>query len=482
MRPLNFKPILFVGLLFYIFTGPLQAQFSISGEFRPRLEYHDGYSKLGDSSSKAYPTITGRNRLIFDYSNDPFTVRFSMQQAYIFGENNYGSDTMTRNTINIHEAWFRYAFVKGFAIKIGRSELVYDDGRLLGNSNWSSRATSHDVAIFQWDNKSKGYRGDFGFAINNTAPMTPFLVSYPLKNYKYMAYLYEQKKMFQDKLTISLLGILDVFQRPNSTLTTQSTVYNTFYVIGNNHDTIGTTVIPTTTKTTMITSYPTQLYGRFTIGGTVGYSFKNLKAYASGYYQCGHFNDGRKLNAGFFGGYASYQIVKPLNFLLGYDYLSGNNYSDTEGLKTKSTAFSTLYSTSHGFYGYMDMFSSAVTSGNSAGLTDLYMKATLKFNEKASVEATYRFLGLAQGYLPASVGKPGDLPYVNVEKHLGSEIDLMVLYKPVKNFEINAAYCFFLPTETMERFNGLKPGTGEMGQYAYIMLTYKPTFFTAEKH
>jgi len=457
------------------------AQFNISAEFRPRIEYRDGYSKLRDSSQVPYADILGRNRLIFDYKNEQFMSRFSIQQAYVFGENNYASDTITRNTINIYEGWFRYAFTKGVAFKIGRTELIYDDARVFGNSNWNMKGASHDVALVQWESASTGYRGDIGFAINNTAPAGAFLASYPLKNYKYLGYLYEQKKLFKDKLIVSVVAVLDVFQKPNTTIKTKTTRYDTLYVTNSNHDTIGTTILPTVTTSTIVTSFPTQLYGRITLGGTAGFTVGNLKLFGAGYYQTGHFNDGRSINAGFYGGYASYKVLKPLTLLIGYERLSGNNYSDTEGLKTKSTSFSTLYGTNHGFYGYMDMFSTQVTSGNSSGLTDLYARATLLFTGKASFEATYRMFGLANGYLPVPVKQTGDLPYAEVDKNLGSEVDLMFVYKPFNNFEVNAAYCFFLPTSTMEKLNGLKNGTSKWAQYAYIMLTYKPNFFNSGK-
>jgi hypothetical protein len=361
-------------------------------------------------------------------------------------------------------------------------ELIYDDGRLLGNSNWSPKGATHDVALLQWEAVKEGYQGDFGFAINNTAPTTPFLASYPLKNYKYMGYLYEQKKFLKDNLVFSVLAVLDVFQKPNTTSKTKSTRYDTLYVINTNHDTIGTTVVPTVTTSTITTSYPTQLYGRFTFGGTAAYTWGNLKVFAAGYYQSGHFSDGRKISAGMYGGYVSYKVMNPLTLLVGYERLSGNNYSDTSGLKTKSTAFSTLYPTSHCFYGYMDLFSAQVISGNSAGLSDLYARATVAITGKTSIEATYRMFGLTEGYLPAPVKKAGDLPYAAVDKNLGSELDLMVLYKPFPNFEVNAAYCFFLPTSSMERLNGLNEGTSKWAQYAYVMLTYKPNFFNSDKH
>ncbi|MCX6268575.1 MAG: alginate export family protein [Bacteroidetes bacterium] len=460
----------------------VKAQFNISAEFRPRLEYRDGYSRLRDSSQTPYLDILGRNRLMFDYKNDRFAARFSLQHAYVFGENNYSFDTITRNTVNIYEAWFQYNFIKAFDIKIGRMELVYDDGRLLGNSNWRPQAATHDVALVQWAASDYGYSGDFGFAINNTAPAGAFLTGYPLKNYKYMGYLYEQKKFLKDKLTISMMAILDAFQKPTASVTTKTTSYTTLYVTDSNHDTIGTTIIPTVSTSTVTTAYPTRIYGRFTIGGTATYINNNLKIFGAGYYQAGHFNNGKTISAGFFGGYLSYKVLKPLTLLVGYEKLSGNDFSDTTGQKTKSTSFSTLYGTSHGFYGYMDMFSNQVTSGTGAGLTDLYVRATVSLTGKTSIEATWRMFGISNGYLPATVKKPGDLPYLEVGKNLGSEIDLMFVYKPFSNFEVNTAYCLFLPTSSMERLNGLKPGTSKYAQYAYIMLTYKPNFFNSDKH
>ncbi|HPS63371.1 MAG TPA: hypothetical protein PLK82_09945 [Bacteroidales bacterium] len=476
--------ILVLTTCFLIMLAPSgQAQFILSGEFRPRAEYRDGYSKLRDSNKTPYADILGRNRLIFDYKNDALTARFSVQQAYVYGENNYSSDTITRNTVNVYEAWFRYAFSKSFAIKTGRMELIYDDSRILGNSNWGPKGATHDMVLLQWEAPKAGYKGDLGIAINNSAPASAYLGPYLLKNYKYMGYLYEQKKFLKDNLVFSVLGVLDVFQKPASSEKKSSvTGYSSIVVTNSNHDTIGTSVVPVYTTTTFNTPYPNQLYGRFTFGGTGSYTWKNLKVFASAYYQAGHLSDGKKISAGFFGGYASYRIVKPFTVLAGYERFTGNDYSDVEGRKTKSNSFAVLYPSSHGFYGYMDMFSTQTTSGNTAGLTDIYGKLTYSFTEKASVEATYRMFGLAKGYLPVTTTKPSDLPYVSVSKNLGSEVDLMVLYKPVPSLELNAAYCFFLPTSTMERLNDLKTGTAKWAQYAYIQLTFRPTFFNSDKH
>lgn len=440
---------IFLIFLFLLAANPfIMAQFSVSGEFRPRFEYRDGYLILRDSSKTPYPTILGRNRLLFDYKQDKFSARFSLQHAYVFGDNNFSSDTISKNTVNIYEAWFRYAFNDYFAMKLGRMELFYDDGRLLGSSNWPPKGSSFDVALFQWGDGKGKYRGDFGFAINNSSPATPYLASYTLRGYKYMGYLYEQGKFFNDRLTVSFLALMDVQQKVSAA--------------GTKPD-------------------PELLYGRFTIGGTAGYTLNKFKAYISGSYQDGKLANGKNVNAGYVAGYLSYRIFKPFNLQAGYEYMSGNDYSDQQSLKTKSTGFSTLYSSSHGFYGYMDMFSGPLAAGDGPGLTDIYAKATFKAGEKTTLEGTFRYFSLPHGFLKANDANPSPTGYLEVKKNLGSEIDLMVTHQIVKGFEVNAAYCFFLPTSTMEIYNGLKPGTSEWAQYAYVMLTWKPTFFTTDK-
>ena len=57
----------------------------------------------------------------------------------------------------------------------------------------------------------------------------------------------------------------------------------------------------------------------------------------------------------------------------------------------------------------------------------------------------------------------------------------MYVYKVLPTLDLNLAYCFFLQTKTMELQRGLAAGTSKFAQYAYVMITYKPNFFTSEK-
>jgi hypothetical protein len=461
------------------FAGTANAQFTISGEFRPRAEYRDGYQKLGDSTMTGYATILGRSRIIFEYNSEKIQTRFSVQHAFVFGENPYGSDTITKNTVNIYEGWFRYNFTKNFAVRIGRMGLSYDDMRIFGLSNWKQWGATHDIVNLEWKVPGAKYNGDYGFAVNNAAPASSYLGDYPLKNYKYMSYLYNQMKFFSERLTVSVMGMVDAYQKSSTALTIPGKTVTTW--VTNGTDTVGsfTTKIP---ATTINETHNLTIYARATVGGTALFNLKNLTIYGNGYYQTGKYKDGRNLSSYFFGGWVSCRVVKPLTLLVGYEQLSGNNASDTTESKNNVHGFATPYATNHSFYGYMDIYQSYI--GQDAlhnGLTDLYGRATVKFSEKTSLEATYRWFSLPYGFLPAKVVKKTDLPYQAVSTNLGSEIDLMFLYKPIPNLELNAAYCLYLQSGSKEIMDGLKAGTGRPGQYAYLMITYKPNFFSSEK-
>ncbi len=473
--------LIILGILLLSSTN-LYAQFSISGEFRMRGEYRDGYMSLRDSSKIPYVDILGRARLIFDYKTEKITTRFSLYDAFVFGQNYYSSDTISKNTVNIFEAWFQYNFTKSFGLKVGRMEVSYDDERIFGLSNWSMWGATHDIVIAQYEQKSRGYWGNFGLAANNIAPASAYMNSYNMRNnYKYLGFFYGNFKLFDNKLTITYTEVLDAFQKNNITSTKIKTTYDTLF-IRNEHDSIiGTTVLPNVTKTTSTEEFPNTLYARTTFGATVGLNLAKWSFFVNGFYQYGKIRDSRNLTAYFYTLWAAFQPVKQFKIQAGWEQLSGNNYADTSALKTKVTGFSTLYGTSHRAYGYMDLFNSMVKDNASPGLNDLYARATVYFNEKMSLEATYRWFSIPYGYLGVTPTKKGQLPYTAVNKSLGSEIDLMYVYKPAPNLEINAAYCFFLPTSTMETLNKVAVGTSKFAQYAYIMVTYKPNFFSTEK-
>jgi hypothetical protein len=229
----------------------------------------------------------------------------------------------------------------------------------------------------------------------------------------------------------------------------------------------------TTTSQVPITN-PNQIYARYTLGGNAWFNWKNLSVWAGGYYQGGHIQDGREVAANFYGGNIAWQIVKPFRLMAGYEHLSGtdNNPANKAEVSKKVNSFNVMYGTNHQLYGYMDLFNSMLTtSPNHPGLDQIYARGTVNFSQVTSLEASWRYFSFDKQYLTTGV---------KVNNNLGSELDLMFLYKPVPNVELNAAYCYFFPTSAMELYDGLKsPVRGS--QYIYLMITYKPKFFTTDK-
>ncbi|MCX6286882.1 MAG: alginate export family protein [Bacteroidetes bacterium] len=467
----NLSKLVFLAVIMLLPGTSSMAQFTVSGEFRPRAEYRDGYTKLRDSTQTAYGDILGRARIIFDYKNEKFTTRFSLQHAFVFGENNcFNSDTIRNNTVNIFEAWFKYNFLANFSVRVGRIAISYDDQRLIGYNNWRPQGSAHDMVGFQWGAEKAAYQGDFGFAINNTSPAGAFISNYNMKNYKYMSYLWNQKSFFRNMLKISVMGLIDAYQLPTQYQKVTST--QILWVI-NGQDTIGHTTL-TTTSQVPITN-PNQVYARFTLGGNVWFNWKNLSIWAGGYFQGGNIQDGREVVANMYGVNAAYQIVKPFRLMAGYEHLSGtdNNPANKAEVAKKVNSFNVLYGTNHQLYGYMDLFNSMLTtSPNYPGLNQIYARGTVNFSKVTSLEATWRYFSFGKEYLTDGT---------KVSRNLGSELDLMFLYKPLPNVELNAAYCYFFPTSAMELYNGLKSSV-KGSQYVYLMITYKPKFFSTEKN
>ena len=473
---------LLLPLIFFVCTGNVNAQFNISGEFRLRPEYRDGFQGIRDSSRTPYLLLPGRARLLFDYSNEKFSTRFSLHDAFVFGQNIYSSDTITKNTINIYEVWVKYNFLKSFGIQAGRVELLYDDHRFITNAIWPMTGATHDLVLFKWNFAGINYKSDLGIAINNTAPSTPYLASYNIKNnYKYMTYLWIQKKFFNDKLTLSLLGLIDVFQKYSDNVTNLKTTYDTLIIRNSNDSIIGTTILPIITKTTGSIEYPDILYARGTVGLDCWYNLNEWDFFLSAYYQGGHARDSRKINAYFVTAYASCQVIKELKLTVAFDHLSGTDFSDTNRTKTTINGFSTLYGSGHLFYGYMELFSSYAKNNASEGLNNLSVRANISLNEKMSIEAKYHWFNMAYRYIPVTDSKNGQPPYISVNRNMGSEVDLTFTYKALPNADLSVWYSFYFPTKAMELLCNLKAGTAKFAQFAYLQINYKPNFFNSGK-
>lgn len=415
-----------LGLLFGI-QDTFAQTFTLKGMFRNRAELRDGSHTLFTEDTKAAFFVNQRSRLLMDYKSDKLDAHISFQDARVWGEQALMTDVASTG---LYEAWVKYKFTPMFGIKVGRQELKYDDQRLISWRNWKNWGATYDIAVLQYENDN-GFKTHFGLGVNNEIE-SKTLPAYTLgHSYKYMSYLWLSKK-FGDNVTLTFMDIIDGQE-----------------------------------------STPGVVYAKSTFGPNLTINTGGFSFFGNFYYQTGKNQAGVDVNANFYSALASYKAGKH-SFGVGYDHYSGTDLSDTDN--DQYNTFDKLWGAGHKYLGYMDHWSkNSLTNTKGSGINDLYVRATLGFSKKAKLEATYHHFSLDKAYLPDATETSG---YAEVDKAIGSEVDLMFMYKHSKQIKLWAGYSFAMPGETWEKIKGVATGESEFPQFAFFMVQFTPTFFT----
>ena len=417
----------FVGLL----GNFAYAQFSLSGEVRPRMEYLHGYSTLTDKDADPAGFASQRTRINFNYSNDRVKMGVSMQDVFIWGSQ--PQLFSTSNNLSVHQAWGQYFLTPSLSLKLGRQELVYDDERIFGSSNWDQQGRSHDVALLRYDGM---LRIDIGAAFNQDHKHLSGTY-YGLHNYKMMQFVWLNTDIVDD-LNLSLLFLNNGYQYDGE-------------LFDDNSDTKKKDVF------------------NQTLGGRLVYAPGGFNVHASAYYTMGKDMEDRDLSAYYVGLGADYDLNREWTFGMGWELLSGTDQKDMienpDGYKNRS--FNPFYGTSHKFNGFMDYFNANGNWANSVGLNDLF--ASVQFARRNfEVNLTgHAFL------TAADVVKDGNVNE-KMESYLGTEIDLTMSYKLSKTSNVVLGYSQMIGSETLQTLKG--GDKDACNNWAYLMFTFKPVF------
>ena len=416
-------PVVFIVLLMLVSTGAT-AQFSLSAEVRPRAEYSHGYKSLAGTGQKPSLFTSQRSRLNLLYKSDKFVTRLVLQDVRIWGSQPQlvGNEDFATS---IHEAWGEVFFSKNFSLKVGRQELIYDDHRIFGNVGWAQQARSHDLALFKFSNKCNIH---LGIAYHENSNRTNNIYDGP-DAYKTMQFVWYNRK-FND-LSLSVLFLNNGTPFPEDTDNT-----------GN------------VTKETIKFSQ--------TFGPRAVYKWDNFSLAANAYLQTGRDRVGNDLFAYEFAVDATYKLSKGFSVFAGFEMLSGTAYDEEQG---KNKSFTPFYGTNHKFNGFMDYFYVG-NHVNSVGLNDLHFGGKYAWT-KVFVQGKMLVFS-AQAPINADAGK-----------YLGTELDLWAGYTVVKEVKVAAGYSHMFASESMQL---LKGGDKDATQnWAYVMLTFTPQFFTTKK-
>jgi hypothetical protein len=414
-----------LGLLFLLSFSESYGQTTIDAEFRPRSEFRQGFNQpLADTLKSAFVTMQ-RTRLNFNYKGGILSARLSLQDSRIFGETSIRQPaSATTGSLGIYEAWTELLLMSGTSFKIGRQGVQFEDGRLFSLAPWSNTGNSHDLAQIRYF--APGFDVQLGYAYNNQKPYSADTSYYSVSlMYKQLAYLHLTKSIING-LDLSLLGVDEGFVKSKKDL---------------------------------------DLYHRYTTGGTLQLKKDNLPLgiFATGYYQFGKSAPTVDQRAFLLALKATYSFTDKIGGLAGIDYYSGSE-STLEATKN-NTWNKLLYGVNHAFNGYMEYWA-ALPKG---GLVNYFGGVNLKLGKKLSSEITYYGFSLAKDM---KVGK------VDVEKNIGSELDLVLNYKFSPEAAIQFAWCTYMVTDgtKMLKFKSTTVDT-KFPQYAYLMLTIKPQFY-----
>lgn len=413
----------------------VKAQFTLTGEIRPRVEYRNGFKTIGRTSDEPAAFVEQRSRLYFEYKKDKIRFNLTLQDVRIWGNTSqiFKEDPALNN---VYEAWGEYYISEAFSIKAGRQALNYDNARFLGDLAWAQQARSHDALLFKYENKS-GFKTHLGGAFNQNVPFEPSQLSGTfysgVNNYKTMQFLWLHKDF--DK--VAKLSAL---------------------IFNDGRQTIKNAGTPNADTTTSFR----QTYGL--LGST---KLGNIKLEGEFYYQGGQNVAGIDVDA-YLGSFSATYKTKLTPLTIGFDYVSGTNQNASGSVSGKDNSFNPLYGTNHKFYGLMDYF--YVGNGfSNVGLIDIFLKTKFKLSKKTALIAHYH-------HFESEATIPGQ-----ESRTLGDEIDLILNWNLAKGANLKVGYSQMFASDAMGVIKGRTANTNDFNNWAWVMFTIKPILFTTQK-
>ncbi len=350
--------------------------------------------------------IFNRTRLSVGYERDNLSLKVTARHQGVWGAEGGGS-------ISVSEAWAQLKANNGLFARLGRQELAYDDERILGSNDWAMTSFFHDALKGGYEGNGHKFHAILAYNQNSKNVYGGTFYQNGFQPYKTMQTAWYHYDIPKFPLGVSLL----------------------FMNIG----------MESGTEENFRTVYQ-QL-----IGGYVKYQPKNLSIDAAYYHQSGKAsidyssNKSLPINAWMASLKTSYKFNAHLSAYAGYDYLSGDKEfvvpkQGSLGLlqHSKMSAFTSIFGSTHKFYGAMDFFYISTYYGSfSPGLQNTYAGVVWKPVKGLSCDASYHYL--------ATATKLNEL-----NRTLGHEIEFRASYQIMKDANISLGYSQMKGTETME--------------------------------
>jgi len=401
-----------------------QAQFTLSGEFRPRAEYRRGYKTLAAENQDPAFFVEQRTRVNMNLVQEEYEFKVVFQDIRVWGS----QSQLVKNDgalTTLHEAWGAVKMGENSRFKIGRQEIILDDHRMFGNVGWAQQARSHDALIFE-TNTEKFSMKLAGAYNQEVAQINTSFYTVP-NSYKTLQFAWIKQKF--DSFNASVLVLNNGKQGG---------------VLGDSRTYFGQT-----------------------IGTRFDFMKGALRPGGNIYVQRGKDADGTKINALEYSLELNYSITEKTKLTAGMEYLSGNSEVSNSG---ENQAFNPLYGTNHKFNGFMDYFYVG-NHAKSVGLQDVFVKVKTKIGKVGS-QADVHFFSSAADILDPETSAAAN-------SYLGTEVDLVINYQSSADVNLKVGYSQMFGTDSMELLKG--GDSSVTNNWGWVMLTIKPTFFTSAK-
>ncbi len=423
-------------LVAFMAQNALQAQFSLTGQFRTRAEANNGYKYIPVEGNVVQYYVSQRSRLTANYKSEKYDAKLSIQDVRAWGgEDIYSGAGIwgSSSGFDVYEAYVDLKLSDNSRLKIGRQELKYDDQRILSWRNWNQYGLTYDALLYKY--KRDDWRFDLGLTYNSTD--SKILGDTKNRNNYYytdmnrmktlnFAYL---KKEFSKSFYAALTGIYTGYAKSDTS---------------------------------------NEVNALLTYGLHANYKKSGLSFKTNLYMQGGKSKTGMDKSAYFITADAGY-MMNGFRPGVGIDIISGHDDSNEDAdYQDTDHVFNLMYGARFKYYGWLNHFVIMSKHTKGGGLVDIYPNITYKMNKSTILKAFYHLYSLE-----GEVADPNGGYY---DKSLGSAIDFMYIQKVNKEINLKAGFSYSMPSETLETFKSAS-GTEKSPYWGWIMLTVKPTFF-----
>ncbi|MEO1050567.1 MAG: alginate export family protein [Bacteroidota bacterium] len=410
-------------LLLFLFYSPLQAQFELDGEFRPRGQFNNGFRRLPRPGEESALVFSQRIRINGTYQHkDQLKLYFSLQDARVFGDQD---DRRDQANTGFFQAWAELSINKKLSFQLGRQPLHYDDGYLFTNPQWKLDGRTYDAGRLKFQDST--FQAHI-VAAHNQDRVVLSETRFQNEIYKNLQIVWLKKTFGESRA--SFIFTNRGLQRADSVVRYDQT-----------------------------------------FGPNIKLQKGNKFIQGIYYFQTGRDTLDRERNANLLAIKLGYSPTNKLSFILGLDALSGTDGRTLASPNNRiNNNFDNLYGYRHKYFGIIDYFYRGFFPPS--GLRDFLFYTTYKFSNRLTGKMQlHSFHGHSDVLDPEN-------PNNTLDDRLGFEADFLADYKLNDITVIKFGYAHLWATETMEAIQG-GGNSDETLNFAYVELIIKPKFFSS---